>query len=85
MRERQERIKTEKEKLDFQLKMKELDLQDKIKPKTLPAKLLMQQNTFDLFLHFKEKRLTNISYILRRWLKTLKGQKSTGLCFCRAL
>ena len=72
-RERQERIEIEKEKLEFQLKMKELELQDKIKPKTLP---LDTCKTFDVTKHirlvppFQEKRLTNISYILRRWQKT---------------
>ena len=71
--EREERLEIEKEKLEFQLKMKQLELQDKTKPKSSPlntSKLLMLRNTFDLFLHFKKKRLTNIFYILRRWQKT---------------
>ena len=50
MRERQERIETEKEKIEFQLKIKELDLQDKIKPKTLP---LDTSKTFDVKKHIR--------------------------------
>ena len=83
--ERQERIEIENEKLEFQLKMKQLELQDKTKPKTLP---LDTSKIFDVTKHirlvppFQEKEVDKYFYILRRWLKTLNGQKSTGPCFC---
>ena len=71
-RERQERIEIEKQKLQIELKMKELELQGKSKTKSLP---LDTSKSFDVtkhnsFLHFKKKRLINISYILRRCKKT---------------
>ena len=82
--EREERLEIEKEKFkfeieekererQFQLRMKEIELNDKSNQNLclwLLVQYLMSQNTFVSFLHFKKKRLTNISYILRRWQKT---------------
>ena len=48
--ERQECIEIEKEKLDFELKMKELELQEKTKPKIWP---LDTSKTFDVTKHIR--------------------------------
>ena len=80
-------MKKKKEK-GFKLRMKEIELHDKSKPKSLS---LDTSKTFDVTKHirlvppFQEKEVDIFFYILRRWPKTLNGQKSTGPCFCRAL
>ena len=77
-REWQERIEIEKEKLEFQLKMKQLELQDKTKPKTLP---LDSSKTFDVTKHirlvppFQEKEVDKYFLNFEKVAENLKWPK----------
>ena len=61
----------EKEKeRQYNLKMKELEIQDKVKTNPLDlGTILMLPNTSDSFLNFKKKKLTNIFFTLKKLLK----------------
>ena len=77
-RERQERIEIEKEKLDFQLKMKELELQEKTKPNILP---LDTSKTFDVTKHirlvppFQEKEVDKFFLQFEKVAENMKWPK----------
>ena len=71
----EERIQKEKleqaeKERQYNLRMKELEMQDKAKTKPLDLGThLMLPNTSASFLHFKKKKLTNIFYTLKKLLK----------------
>ena len=73
---REERLEIEKEKLEFQLKMKQLELQDKTKPKSLP---LDTSKTFDVTKHivppFQEKEVDKYLLHFEKVAENLKWPK----------
>ena len=66
-KEKLEQAEKEKER-QYNLRMKELEMQDKVKTKPL-VHILIIPNTSDSFLHFKKEKLTNIFSTLKKLLK----------------
>ena len=87
-RERQECIEIEKEKLDFELKMKELVLQEKTKQKVLP---LDTSKTFDVTKHirlvppFQEKEVDKYFLHFEKVAENLKWPKEHWTLFLQSV
>ena len=74
-----ERLAMEKQKLEmeekekerqYNLRMKEIEMQDKVKTKPLDFGTHVDLTKhIDSFLHFKKKKLTNIFFTLKKLLK----------------